>query len=375
MPKQRQSTREKRQTHKAKSLPQKPPRTRANPPATSREMSPPAHDQHEASQSDESIAIMLKSLLDRLDKVEKTSNQRDSPKPTHSGKSSSPMDSDMESEPSEPDGTENFMFEPSKRPLQEYGTLVGDDISHKLIRKIRSDKFVDFWELLPNPDRSAQDSFVFSATSSSDLKIYKRRQKKFISFTQWSRAFDVYTAVYVDKADSREDMSILIKDLLTYRKEVEAMHASGRDWFQFDHHFRTDREVNPCRFSTVRHDLLRQYDRQNQSFRQDGFRQDFNTNRRFSAQLPEKHYSTKNSSVPPVGYCRKYHTPDTRCQYDDCRYKHVCPRCSKRHPMYTSCSRHTGRPQLDRPQQTDRPNRPQQSNNQPRPPPPQQRTG
>ena len=286
---------------------------------------------------------VLASILDRLEKMEQAAAasqpQPAAPKPANQPSASAgnkttpsvPADPQFEIE-QRADPQSDFDTEPAKRPVQEFGTLVGDDVRQKLVNDIRSDKFVEFWELLPNPDRDQSNSFVFAATHSNDVRILKRRQKKFINFQQWNRAYDVYMSIYIETATSRAAMSLLVKDMLTYRKEVESLHVEGKDWFNYDYHFRNDREVNPIRFSTVRHDLLRQYDRRTQSFRGEGVRGEgvrkTNTNQ-------DRHRATNNQV--PSGYCRQFHTPETRCTFEHCRYKHVCPRCSRRHPMYNNC--------------------------------------
>ena len=285
------------------------------------------------------IGGTLAQIVKRLDAMEKTARDR-TPPDTHKESGNGQVESDIDSLLSDPASDSEFQLEPLNRPLQQYGTLVGDDVSKKLKRKVRSDKFVEFWELLPNPDRAKDDSFVFSASTSSDLKIVKKRQKKFISFQQWSRAFDIYMAIYIDKADTASEMSLLVKDLLTYRREVESLYAAGRDWFQFDNHFRTDREVNPCRFSTVRHDLLRQYERVTQPFRKfDRAHQPFREDRLPSFRDTNFRSQDRQSSATrvPLGFCRAFHTQGQRCEFQDCKYKHQCPSCGRRHPMFATC--------------------------------------
>jgi hypothetical protein len=301
--------------------------------------------------------------MDRLDNVEKSvaqgaSHQPSSHSQTKQGKRRhQSVSQDFDTDQSDNDHSD-FELEPAKRPMQQYGALVGDDVRKKLVLDIRSDKFVNFTELLPNPDRERNNSFVFSATSSSDLKIYQRRQKRFITFQQWNIAYDVYMSVYIETALSRSDMSLLIKDMLTYRKEVEALHSSGRDWFNFDHHFRMDRELNHCRFSTVRHDLLRQYDSQ----------QPFRSAERSDQSLKRSQNQNERSrfATVPLGYCRKYHTQDIRCTFDQCKYKHTCPKCSRRHPTYMPCNQASGPRQQPanaaQPQLNQQPNRQQPRN-------------
>ena len=215
--------------------------------------------------------------------------------------------------------------------MQHYGSLVGQDIKKKLVADIRADKFVEFWELLPNANRHRKTQFCFEATSSSDLTIVQKRQRRFISFHDWLKAYDAYMAVYIDTAPSREALLMLTKDMLTYKKDVTGMYDAAGDWFSFDEHYRMDREVNPCRFSTVRHDLIRQYENKTkQPFRDDakspdgGFRKQ---NRQTGAQRSARMYI-------PFGFCRNFHRAESRCAEHPCKFKHTCPNCKDNHPAF-----------------------------------------
>ena len=296
---------------------------------------------------------VLGQVLDRLTRLEQAAVPGPS-MPRHvSGKN--PDIPDLGNDPET--SSQDFEYESLARPIQTYGTLVGQDVSKKLASDIRADKFVEFWELLPNPNRDRHSQFCFEATSSSDLTIVKKRQKRYISFNQWLKAYDIYISIYVEKENVPSSLVLLIKDMLTYRREVTAVHDAGGDWFNFDQHFRLDRAVNPCRFSTVRHDLLRQYEhpRKQQPFRADDWKSygDFKKSTNFNRK-------NATSSVP-LGYCRMYHTGGARCETKNCRYKHVCPKCAGAHPVYTRChpdaAVSTGRPA----QQAARSNQPNRS--------------
>ena len=117
--------------------------------------------------------------------------------------------------------------------------------------------------------------------------------------------------------------------MLTYKKDVTGMYDAAVDWFNFDQHYRMDREVNPCRFSTVRHDLIRQYENKaKQPFRDDATRPDGGLRRQ------RRQPGAQRSKFVPIGYCGKYHNPETRCPDQDCRYKHSCPNCKDKHPTF-----------------------------------------
>ena len=59
----------------------------------------------------------------------------------------------------------------------------------------------------------------------------------------------------------------------------------------------------------------------------------------FRSQSTNKSYQ-QNSKRPPTGYCFAYHNISQRCTYQNCTYKHTCPTCDQRHPMFRPCNQY-----------------------------------
>ena len=302
----------------------------------------------EQPQQQDAVTQMLGQVLDRLSRLEETAasppegpHQSLPPAPTYPGNNFFQQETGFLDTPSDTE----FARESLVRPVQHYGSLVGQDIKKKLVADIRADKFVEFWELLPNANRHRKTQFCLEATSSSDLTIVQKRQRRFISFQDWLKAYDAYMAVYIDTAPSREALLMLTKDMLTYKKDVTGMYDAAGDWFSFDEHFRMDREVNPCRFSTVRHDLIRQYENKTrQPFRDDAKRPVGGLRKQY-----RQPGAQRSASKIPLGFCRNYHRQETRCDERPCKFKHTCPNCrvgNDKHPLYLCKS---SRPQVPAP--------------------------
>lgn len=113
--------------------------------------------QQQPLQQQQSVTEMLGQIMDRLDSVERTVAEAapQVPCPPDAQIPGNPQISHNSGFETEKQATPNdkgeFELEPQNRPLQQYGSLVGDDIKQKLASEIRADKFINFSELLPNP--------------------------------------------------------------------------------------------------------------------------------------------------------------------------------------------------------------------------------
>ena len=117
----------------------------------------------------------------------------------------------------------------------------------------------------------------------------------------------------------------------------------GHNWSGYDHHFRIERENNPCSWATLRPDLQLQYTKSSRTpfwsynnpstFRHSPFNtatqaKPFN---RTTLTKPEGKYI-------PIGYCLAFHTRNTRCEKGaSCKFEHKCPQCSIHHSVYRQC--------------------------------------
>jgi hypothetical protein len=239
-----------------------------------------------------------------------------------SGKSSSDSDSENDDDddlPSEEEGTQS-------RP--SFGYKIGETVSKKLRKKILSHQFIELVELLPQAESSK--SLVLTTSNSNSVKLARRTTTKHITLDQWNEAFLIYMATYVDSAKTAKKKGALIKEMLTYYRDINTMAKKHYMWRDYDRTFRKDRAAHrhPATFDTIRHDLMldarttRNDSSANQSQNRP-FRQKGTGNRSAGA-----------TSHIPTGYCINFHLQDRRCHRQPCKFKHNCPNCNNFHPSF-----------------------------------------
>jgi hypothetical protein len=221
------------------------------------------------------------------------------------------------------------------KPTLSYGSLIGSNVEEKLRRKILTNRFLEMSELLPKYNIRKQQELLLKTGKSDSVRLVRRPERYDIPFDNWLEAFDVYTSIHMEKAKNVEDILKLTRSLLTYKKEVTTFKRQGGDWAGYDRHYRHDRQTNPTSWATTRQDLLQHYQRPVRDASQ-GPQRDF-----FRGQTkPDGRRNTKSQDGPaiPYGYCVAFHSSAKRCDYgQNCTYKHVCPRCGRRHPGYQTC--------------------------------------
>ena len=207
--------------------------------------------------------------------------------------------------------------------LLSAGLAAGAHIPDRIKQKIWADKYIDFQDL-QQQTHTSKYSMSLNETGSTPTLQFTPHRKRPLTEGEWSSAWDDYLAVYTIKRPQS------LCDMLTYSKMIKDLMKTGADWRSYDQQFRADREHNQCSWAAIRVDLqiaatlkMPNNTRNNQPFRHNQNNYPF----RFRAQ----------QKTPPVGYCYEYHKPNTKCFVTNCPYKHVCPRCSQKHPMSRQC--------------------------------------
>ena len=210
-------------------------------------------------------------------------------------------------------------FLPMPRPVITAGVDIAAHVPANLKAKIWRDEYVDMSQLLPtNPYHQPQYTFTLDPHSRSNFAIRLQKPKASnLSFDQWEDAFLVYKSVYNEKHNK-------CKEMCTYMKDIKSLAARNANFRHYDEQFRLFRQSTHCSWATVHPGLW------------------------FQATNPPARHFTKthqgnerpsNSKSPfhvPRGYCVSYHSRNKYCKTpNQCHYKHVCPKCSERHPMYS----------------------------------------
>ena len=227
-------------------------------------------------------------------------------------------------------------------PQITFGAIVGSTLKDKIRKKILENKFLEMAELLPDfKSRKSVEDLLIQTDHNHAAKLVRKRPKIDINFGQWCEAFENFTAVYLERAKTRDSMLKLALSLLTYKRNITDLNRKNYDWAAYDRHFRTDRETDKATWSTVKHNLMVMYQPSHDSFRQNRFqgnstpnstpyKKGHNTNNNFSKPL-----LTKDGCSIPNGYCISFHSRNQRCTTPNCQYLHRCPTCQGRHPVFS----------------------------------------
>lgn len=255
-------------------------------------------------------------------------------------------DSDDESEPDSDEEIESDQAECTVR--HSFGLLVGETLSHKLHKKVVTDKFVEMYDLLPTS--IDKDRNLVIKSHEGGIRLMQESKKKFVTLSQWNEAFAVYISAYTTKGKTAKETHTLLVELLTYQKHINSLAAQNLAWYDYDRYFRQDKEKNPKRFTyaDVRHDLITTLTlAKQQPFRPtQRYAKTYREHSRFSDQSGDRagtpHDRSNGSSASfskfAQGYCFKFHSQKLRCILPpgvaNCRYKHECPHCTANHPAF-----------------------------------------
>ena len=114
-----------------------------------------------------------------------------------------------------------------------------EHLSEEIISHIQLGKFVELYKLLPLENAEIEEENKIVTVEESDSSIIvkpKDSRKKITSFGQWSRAWTIYHAVYIDK------FPYMSKSLLKYSENMRTIaftySKNSEGWLTYDRHFR-----------------------------------------------------------------------------------------------------------------------------------------
>ena len=249
-------------------------------------------------------------------KSHQTPSRESSPSPSLQSNPISMSDSDSDME-------DDFDYSPTA----SFGSTIGSVVTSKLKSKILAGKFVEMSDLLTRTNlKSSQEEYHMRPGKNNYSKFVKNQNVRNLPFSLWTKAFDVFISIYLERATTRDAILREAKHLLTYKEIVSRLMRTGHDWQNYDRHFRLEHEGNPMPWNTTRHDLMLEYQASSNNESQRPFRQQQHSS--------AKKLKTKDGAFIPVGYCTTYHSRNTHCTQKPCGYSHICPSCSLRHPVF-----------------------------------------
>jgi hypothetical protein len=228
---------------------------------------------------------------------------------------------------------------------QSFGLLVGDHVQLSLRQKIIADKYIDFYELLPESVTSEKHLVLTTTKTGDNIKFMKESRIKYITLPQWNEAFSSYMSIYHSKASTVVESHNLLKEMLSYQRDINSLARQDLPWWKYDVQFRRDRSVDPSRytFAHLRHDLianLRYIPRTKQPFRTNNRADDRYHQGTQAYQGTQNNYSaqrnTQNVQRTPPGFCYMYHSRFGKCKSPPgtCKFKHTCPNCHAKHELH-----------------------------------------
>ena len=132
-------------------------------------------------------------------------------------------------------------------PVYSGGAPIGHAVKQSLKTKIWEHKYIDLADLLyPNTSRGYDLAVQDEEKPALCLEPKKR---KFLSEQDWSAAFDVFIAIYLEKYPSE------LNGILTYAQHVKDLMRNGTNWPMYDSLYRQEREFTKCSWHIIRQDL------------------------------------------------------------------------------------------------------------------------
>ena len=212
------------------------------------------------------------------------------------------------------------------------GLPLGTTVDIRIKQKIWSEQWVDFEDLLLTDSRS---KYSLKHATDDGFQIVKY-DRKISSISQWSQAFDVFVAVYIQHPQLVKHLP----ELLTYGREVKRLADKGLNFLLYDELFRRERAsmLQPYSWASFRQDLyheaviadsgINRNDKQS--------RQNQPSSAAGQSNSTQSNSSKKKSVYVPRGYCIAFHSSGQRCAANrDCTYNHTCFKCKKSaHPQF-----------------------------------------
>jgi hypothetical protein len=228
-------------------------------------------------------------------------------------------------------------------PRQSFGLLVGENLPAKQKEKIKQGKFVEMADLLPQ-NYTKKGNVVFKMTASKGMQALKQSGSTYVTLEQWNEAFDVFMAIRVEVAKTKQEAVALTKQMVTYRRDINSLAKQNLQWHLYDRMFRKDvsEQSTPVSFGTIRHDLMLQVNmlgaRKQQA--EKGGRDERNSFRREQGRVQGRWQGNQRSRSGSElnrgeGICFAYNARDRTCTYgNNCRFRHVCTSCRGQHQFF-----------------------------------------
>ena len=194
-------------------------------------------------------------------------------------------------------------------------------VPQKVKSKIWEGEYIELGSLLDRK-QTLRLSTKSKPGQESPSIVWKEEKAKWLSIDEWTDAFNIYSAVWIEKFP---DQAV---DLLTYQHLVRKVYNDGGEWRFYDEEFRKSKQDDSTSWSQVDHVLF------SSALVHGARKQPF----RFKSQAQE--FRQNQSLRVPRGSCFKFHK-GFFCS--GCRFSHRCFKCDRGdHPASKCRTRQNG---------------------------------
>ena len=244
------------------------------------------------------------------------------PASPNSSSSSDGDTSESDNDSSSDNSSTDFALSNASGPIKinlTGGNMIGSTISKSLKKKIWTNRYVDFLDLLPLEDPNYSNlTMQFQSNQTQPVLQFVKNRRPPITQVQWAAAWDEFISIYLEKYPDH------LKPLMTYGKTIRSMMGNKYNWRKYDELFRRRRQFNTNLNKKGKSWTELKIDLYLESMSKPETQQGQQQGAPFQQQ--PKHRENK---VPP-GYCYQYHDRFQYCT-KDCTYKHFCPECYRMH--------------------------------------------
>ena len=212
-------------------------------------------------------------------------------------------------------------FTDSQLPLQ---VPLGLGISQNLKQKIINEEYIDFYQLLQyNPTESLTLNFTQNGEGQTvAIAPGKSKDKKITNFNTWLKAFEIYVAIY---SPSHPDKTPGLMKYASNMRELNDTYGSAA-WAYYDKAFRKWRQYNKTFPWGV---LYWEFYAKAMAAGRTNNRNISSTNNFEQAFQPfRSSFKQKDQRL-----CKLF-AYKGQCKFDPCKFKHACPICNGRHPLF-----------------------------------------
>ena len=196
---------------------------------------------------------------------------------------------------------------------------IGLFLKESVKTQIALGKFIDFNSLLET-DEPANSSWVVSNNGETISFSRSEKKKRSLTWADWVRAWNLYMPLV---CQAKGDISLPTR-MAYHFATVQTLYSTGLDWSYYDTQFR--------RLLAQPEQIRGKLD-WGSLHAETWLKANVSKNRMVGSGSVYRP-APKQGGFVPKGFCFLYHSKGVFCNNNDCKYKHICFKCKKPHPVH-----------------------------------------